>query len=174
MSSANDRLPKGLFLLLAVGASLYFSHYYSLLPHVVASHFERHGIVNGWQTKQAFFELFDGMTLLGTFLVFGVPAIIAITPAQLINLPNKGYWLGREQRPASMRFLSTWFAWFGCAVYFVIITAYDFAVQTNLHSPRGANPAPLWYVLAFFAAFTVIWTIRLFARFGRVPGEPQP
>jgi len=116
----NARLPKGLFLLLAVSATIYFFHYYRLLPDVVASHFDKHGLANGLQTKQTFGEVFLGMTDLFAFLVFGIPTIIAVMPRRLINLPNKEYWLSPEQWAASMRFLSPWFAWFGCAVYAVI------------------------------------------------------
>jgi uncharacterized membrane protein len=169
----NARLPKGLFLLLAICASIYLAHYYPRLPRVVASHFDQHGFANGWQTKQRFFELFAGMTLLSAFLVFGIPTIIALMPRQLINLPHKEYWLGPERQTASMQFLSTWFAWFGCAVYAVILLAFDYAVQTNLRSPYGPNPARLWYMLVAFAVFAVVWTIRLFGRFGRVPGNPS-
>ena len=98
--------------MLAVSATIYFFHYYRLLPDVVASHFDKHGLANGLQTKQ--------MTDLFAFLVFGIPTIIAVMPRRLINLPNKEYWLSPEQWAASMRFLSPWFAWFGCAVYAVI------------------------------------------------------
>jgi hypothetical protein len=174
MFSTNARLPKALFLLLSVCASIYFSRSYPLLPKVVASHFDRHGIANGWQTRQGFFEVFAGMTGLSAFLVFGIPTMIGVMPSQFINLPNKDYWLGPEQRAASMQFLSGWFAWFGCAVYLVIILAFDYAIQTNLHSPNGANPARLWYALAGFGAFTVIWTIRLLGRFGRLPPGEAP
>ena len=167
MSSTQAKLPKALFLLLAVWALIYFSHYYPLLPKVVASHFDRHGIANGWQTKQGFFEVLGGMTVLSAFLVFGVPALVSVIPSQFINLPNKDYWLAPEQRAGSMQFLSGWFAWFGCAVYLVIILTFDYAIQTNLHSPNGPNPARLWYTLAGFAGCTGIWTIRLLRRFGR-------
>lgn len=169
MFSANARLPRSLFLLLAVCASIYFSHYYPLLPKVVASHFDQHGTANGWQTKERFFEILAGMTVLSAFLVFGIPATIDIMPSQLINLPNRDYWLAPGQRAASMQFLSAFFAWFGCAVYFVIVVAFDYAVQTNLHSPNGSNPARLWYVLIGFMGLMLLGTIRLFVRFGRVP-----
>jgi uncharacterized membrane protein len=169
----NARAPKTAFLLLAVCGSIYFYHDYPLLPNVIASHFDLQGVANGWQTKQRFFGVFGGMMALSAFLVFGIPTIIAITPRQLINLPNKDYWLRPEEWAASMRFLSAWFAWFGCAVYAVIIFVFDYAVQTNLRSPHGPNPARLWYTLILFAAFTLIWTIRLFGRFGRVPRRPS-
>ena len=96
-----------------------------------------------------------------------------VMPKQLINLPNKEYWLGAGRWAASMQFLSAWLAWFGCAVYAVIILAFDFAVQTNLRSPYGPNPRRLWYSLVIFGAFTVVWTMRLVGRFGRVPDNPS-
>ena len=165
----NARLPKALYLLLAISAGAYFRHYYPLLSQVMASHFDARGIPNGWSSKQAFFGIFAGMTLLAAVLVFGVPKIIAFTPRQLINLPNKEYWLSPEQRAASMEFLSGWFAWFGFAVYAVIVVAFDYAVQNNLQASAGPNPIRLWLMLAFLGVFTVVWTIRLFGRFGRVP-----
>ena len=106
MSSANARLPRVLFLLTAVCTSIYFSYYYPLLPKVVASHFDVHGIANGWQTKQGFFEVLAGTTALSAFLIFGIPTMIGIIPDQFINLPNKDYWLAPEQRAASLEFLS--------------------------------------------------------------------
>jgi uncharacterized membrane protein len=171
MSSA--RLPKVLFLAMAVGAWLYFSHYYPLLPRVVASHFDRHGFANGWQTKQGFFGIFAGMTVLAAFLVFGAPMTISVMPMRLINLPHKDYWLGPEQRASSLQFLSAWFAWFGCAVYFVIVAAFDFALLRNLHPRAVPNAAPLWLTVAFLAAFTIIWTMRLLGRFSRLPRTPS-
>jgi uncharacterized membrane protein len=173
MLSANARLPKSVFVAMAVGACLYFSHYYPLLPRVVASHFDQHGFSNGWQSKQAFFGIFAGMTVLAAFLIFGLPATIGIMPLRLINLPHKDYWLGPEQRAASLQFLNAWFAWFGCAVYFVIVAAWDFAVQTNLHPRAMPNASRLWLTLAFLAAFTMVWTIRLFRRFSRLPRTPS-
>ena len=173
MSSMNARLPKGLFLLLAVCASIYFAHYYPRLTRVVASHFDQHGIANGWQAKRGFFDLFVAMSFLPAFFVFGIAKIIALMPRQLINLPNKEYWPGPEQRAASMEFLSAWFAWFGCAVYGVIILAFDYAVQTNLRSPYGPDRARLWYVLVLFAAFTLFGAIRFFSRFSRLPRRPS-
>lgn len=173
MSSANARLPKGLFIATVVGAWIYFSHYYPVLPRVVASHFDQHGFANGWQTKQAFFGIFAVMTLLGACLAFGVPAIISVMPTRLINLPHKDYWLAPEQRASSLQFLNVWFAWFGCAVYFVIVAAFDFAVQTNLRPSAVPNASRLWLTLAFLLAFTIIWTIRLFGRFGRLPRTPS-
>lgn len=154
---------------MAAAAGAYFRHYYPLLPHIIASHFDARGIPNGWSSKPAFFGILAGTTVPAAVLVFGIPRMISVTPRQFIHLPNKEYWLGPEQRTASMEFLSGWFAWFGCAVYALILVAFDYAVQANLHASEGANPTRIWYTLALFGAFTAVWMVRLFGRFGRVP-----
>jgi uncharacterized membrane protein len=164
-----SRLPKLLFLLLAAYAAVHFSTYYSQLPEVVASHFDAHGVANGWQTKSAFFAVFVGVTVLAAVVGFGVPRIIAVVPAQLINLPNKRYWLAPEHLAETLEFLNTYFAWFGCAVFLIVVLSFDYAVQSNLHPDHPPDISRMWYILAGFIAFAVVWIARLFTRFGRVP-----
>ncbi|SRR5579883_153898 len=165
----NQRFPRAFFVLLAAGASIHFGRAYPLLTPVMASHFDAHGIANGWETKQRFFEIFGELTVLSAILVFGLAKLIGVMPVKFINLPNKQYWLAAGQRDASISYLGAWFAWYGCAVYVVILTAFDYAVQTNLHAPQAIGPARLWFTLAFFAGFTIYWTVLLFRRFGRAP-----
>src|SRR5467141_445300 len=113
------RLPKLVFAVLAVGAAIYFSTYYAQLPDVVASHFNGREVPNGWQTKPAFFGLFAAVSVLIAFIGFGIPRIIASVPPQLINLPNKQYWLAAEHLAETMAFLKAYFALFGCAAFLI-------------------------------------------------------
>ena len=84
-------LPKLLFVLLAVGAAIYFSSLYAQLPEVVASHFNARGVPNGWQTKSAFFSVLIGVSVLAAMVGFGIPRLIMLLPPDYINLPNKNY-----------------------------------------------------------------------------------
>jgi uncharacterized membrane protein len=156
-----------LFLILAAYAAIHFSSYYSQLPEVVASHFDAHGVPNGWQTRSAFFAVFVGVTVLAAVVGFGIPRIIAVVPAQLINLPNKDYWLAPEHRAETMEFLTTHFAWFGCAVFLIVILTFDYAVQSNLHPDHPPDVFRMWYILAGFTTFMAVWITRLLRRFLR-------
>jgi uncharacterized membrane protein len=167
-------LPKLIFVLLVLYAAIHFSYYYPQLPEVVASHFNARGAANGWQPKSAFFGFLVGVSVLASVMGFAVPRIIAVMPAQLINLPNKGYWLAPEHLAETMEFLNGYFAWFACGLYFVIIVTFDFAVQQNLHSENAPDPARMWYALAGFLIFTVVWTIRMLAKFLRPPQQKLP
>jgi len=167
----SSRLPKLLFVVLAAYAALHFSSYYSQLPEVVASHFNERGVPNGWQTKSAFFAVFVSVSALAAVIGFGIPRIIISLPAQLINLPNKRYWLAPEHMAATMEFLNQFFAWFGCAVFVVILVTFDYAVQSNLHPDHRPDTARMWYLLVGFITFVVVSIARMFLRFGRVPQQ---
>jgi uncharacterized membrane protein len=165
------RLPRLLFAVLAAAAAIYFSSYYAQMPEVVASHFNGHGVPNGWQTKSAFFGLFVGVSVLAAVVGFGIPRIIGALPPQLINLPNKRYWLAPEHLAETLEFLNTYFAWFGCAVFSVMILTFDYAIQSNLHPDNRPDVSRMWYILVGFLLFVVVWIARMFARFGRVPQQ---
>jgi Protein of unknown function (DUF1648) len=165
------RLPKLIFAVLAVGAAIYFSAYYAKMTDVVASHFNGQGVPNGWQTKPAFFGLFAAVSILIAMIGFGIPRIIASVPPRLINLPNKQYWLAPEHLAETMAFLNAYFAWFGCAVFLIMILTFDYAIQSNLHPDHRPDVSRMWYILAGFLTFLVVWIIRMFTRFGRLPQQ---
>ena len=167
----DSRLPKLIFVLLVLYAAVHFSNLYPQLPDVVASHFNARGAANGWQTKQAFFSVFIVVSVLPIVVGFGVPRIIAAVPAQLINLPNKQYWLAPEHRAETMAFLDAYFAWFACAIFLIIILTFDYAIQSNLHPENPPNPERMWYVLVGFLLFTLVWVVRMLARFLRPPSD---
>ncbi|MGH9691416.1 MAG: DUF1648 domain-containing protein [Candidatus Acidiferrales bacterium] len=170
----DSRIPKLFFGLLVLCAAVHFSYDYPQLPGVMASHFDAHGVANGWQTKSAFFGVLAWVTVIAAFLVFGIPWVMGALPARFIHLPNKDYWLAPRQWASSRRFLGAWFAWFGCAVFTVIVLAFDYAVKSNLPGGYPRDPARLWRLLAGFAVFTLVWAICMFRRFGRPPGNASP
>jgi uncharacterized membrane protein len=165
----DSRLPKIIFVLLAVLASIYFWSNYAQLPDVVASHFNAHGVANGWQPKSVFFEFFAGTIAIAAFLTFGISAVISRMPVAMINLPNKEYWLAPEHREETLAFLSGYFAWFGCAALVVAASAVNYAIGRNLH-PEPQSDIPVFlYVLGGFLVLAVASSIRILKRFSRLP-----
>ncbi len=167
----DSRLPKLIFLLLALYAAVHFSSLYPQLPGVVASHFDGRGVPNGWQTKQAFFTTVVGVTVLCALIGFGMARIIGAIPIQLINLPNKRYWLSPEHREETLGFFRTYFAWFSCAIYALMIIFVDYAAQSNLLRDHPPATAHLWYTIGAFLTFLIVWLVRMLTKFLRTPQE---
>lgn len=165
----DSRLPKLLFVLLAAFAAVYFSSIYAKLPEVVASHFDAYGNPNGWESKQVFLAFFLGVTLIPAVLVFVVPAIIKAIPVDLVNLPNKRYWLSPERSAETLDFLTSRFAWFGCAVYGLMLFVFRYAVQSNLHPHDRPDPNSIWMALGAFFGLVAIWSILIALHFARTP-----
>lgn len=165
----DSRLPKLIFVLLALYAAVHFSAVYPQLPSVVASHFNGRGAPNGWQPKQAFFIFFVVMTVLCVLIGFGLASIIGAIPIQLINLPNKYYWLAPERREDTLEWLKAYFGWLACGLYVVMIVAFDYAAKSNLHPGQPPDAARLWYTLGGFLMFTIVWLVRMFTKFLRPP-----
>lgn len=120
-------LPKLVFVLLALYAAAHFSYAYPQLPGVVASHFNGCGVPSGWQTKSALFRIFVGVSVLAAAIGFVIPRIVGAAPTNLIHLPNKEYWLAPKHRANTTQLLNAYFAWFGCAVFLIIIFTFDYA-----------------------------------------------
>lgn len=152
----NARLPRSLFFLLVSASALHAWYYYPRLPEVVASHFGREGTPNGWQTKPDFLDFHVGAIVLATILSFGVPRLIGALPVQLINLPNREYWLAPERRAETLEFFEAYFTWFGCTILTVLLVAVSLAIRANLDPSHGFDTTTMWWTLGGLFVFLPI------------------
>jgi len=163
----NTRLPNSVFFMLVVLGAAQFFYYAPRLPEIMGSHFSGAGIVNGWQTKTAFFTMELAIIVLATVVSFGVPRVIAAMPVTLINLPNKEFWFAPERRDGTLAYMRTWSAWFGCALLAFLLFVMELACRANLHSPPQFNNAAFVPALLAFVALDTIGIVRLVLHFAR-------
>ena len=152
--------------LAAAGAQM--AYYYPLLPERMATHFGPSGLPDGWMTKNAFMVTYAGLLAFTTLGFVGIGSRMSAIPNDLINLPNKDYWLASERRASSFAFLQAQMTWFGVATAALLLAMMQLVFQANL-SPVTRLGNTAWLYLILYLAYTAVWTVGLIRRFGRRP-----
>jgi hypothetical protein len=97
----------------------------------------------------------------------GIGLILSKTPAALINLPNKSYWLSPERKQETIAVLSRQFLWFGTATLLLLL---DMMHQTfKVHLGKAQALEHPWISIVVYVAFSVLWSIGLIVKFARKP-----
>lgn len=162
--------PIALWLLLAllVAGLAHAAFYYPRLPGKVASHFGAAGEAQGWSSRTTLVGVHLA-TLTGTaLLMLGLPWLLGVLPARWISLPHRDYWLAPGRRDETLRWIGRQMLWFGSATLALLIGVGDLAFRANLR-PRPALGNSVWWLLGAYLLFVAVWTVRLHARFWRVP-----
>ena len=162
------------FLVVLVAAGTFVWLTSAGLPVVVASHFGPGGGANGFMGKGAY-------TLLMVGLVVGVPLLMAssthlvrLLPPQLINLPNKQYWLAPERRDETLEALAALSLRFAAALSVFLCFVHWLVVRANATQPARLPETWLFVGLGVFGAVTLVWVFSLLRRFGRVAKDHLP
>ena len=170
----NDtRLPTVIYFLLLTVGLLACAHVYPQLPERLASHFDAAGRPNGWQTKQQFFTLALWMAGLSAVVTFLLPQLIAVLPAEFINLPHKGYWLAAQRRRETQRYLRAKLTWFGCAILFVLLYGTTLSIEANLPGNGRFDSRAMLRVLVGFLLLLFAGTVVSLRHFYRLPEDAR-
>jgi uncharacterized membrane protein len=165
----DPKLPRLVLGFLLAGAVLYFSQIYAKLPDVMPSHFNANGVPNGWMPKSDFFLFLLPAGLLIAVIAFLSPKLMAILPPNMINLPNKDYWLAPERRAETVQYFEAALSWFGCAIFSLILFTFYIAAQASLNPSRGFDSTSMFIALGAFFAFLIFWLVRITSHFFRTP-----
>jgi len=160
--------PRIIQVALVMFAALQTIYYYNKLPARVASHFTAGGIANGWSSTSSFFITYWIVIAVVLAVSLAIPALIAILPLGLINLPNKDYWLSEEMYPRTLGYVRVHFRWLAALILLFVVFVFQMLFQANLsQSPQlGAWFIP---VLIGFLVAVIIWGIRFTRQFSKIP-----
>lgn len=139
------------------------------LPPVVASHFGSGGAANGSMGKGTYTAFMLAVVVAVPALIGFSGQLVRVFPLQLINLPNKQYWLAPQRRAATLESLSSLSVPLALALVVFLCFVHWLVVQANAVQPARLSETSLFVGLAVFGVATVLWLVVLFRRFGRVP-----
>ncbi len=160
-------LSRLLFIIALLLCIVQAAYYYPLLPDRVASHFGASGRPDAWSSKDSFVKIYLVVVAFVAVLFSGIGSLLRRTPASLINLPNKDYWLSPERAEETIALLSRQFLWFGSATLLLLLDIFNQSFRVQLgRSQTLEHPV---VSLVVYIGFTVIWSIVLIAKFRRKP-----
>ena len=139
------------------------------LPPVVASHFGADNLANGQMTRSRYRD-FMLLFTLGVPLLACLP--LAWLPARfprLVNIPDRDYWLGPEQRDNSLLFFRHHALLLATLVVLFMGAVHGLILQANALQPAQLPVLPFAVTLLFFLGGVLWWSLALVHRFPRRP-----
>lgn len=135
------------------------------MPPEVASHFGLRHAANAWMPRGVYLAFMLGFGL-------GIPAIVAAAIAflprvrpDMVNIPNREYWLGPARRQETIDALSARGAWFGCFVTAFIAGVHYVVLEANRVTPARLPVELFVTLIAIFVAVLAIWIVSFYSRF---------
>jgi uncharacterized membrane protein len=162
------RAPTIAFILLAACAAVQIAYYLPRLPAVIVSHFNAAGIADGWEAKPFFLEFYVIILVMLGLIFLLVPRLMYVIPVEMINLPNKAYWLAPERRASSLAFFVDHFEIFGAATLVLLVCFMQLTMVANLSAPVVFPTLTALVLLAAYFAFAIVWLVIAFRRFPKV------
>ena len=161
-----SRLALAVFLLLCaacVGQALY---YFPRLPAEVACHFGAAGQPDAWCGKGEFLSFHLGTIAFLTAVFLGVGLALRKLPDEIINLPNKKYWLAPERRKRTMDGLRIRMLWMGSLTLVFMLDLVGQTFRVHLGQADRLNHA--WASLGVYLAATAAWAVALHSKFRKM------
>jgi hypothetical protein len=139
----------------------------SYLPDQVATHFDLHNQADGWLARSDYLIL----TLLSSTVV---PALVSLAIAllprkfpQLVNIPNRDYWLSGERRAQSAQYLTSHGCRLGCMVIMMMTGLHYALLLANSSRPPALPYSFIFLLVGGFLLALIIWVVALYRRFRR-------
>jgi len=157
-----------IYLLLVLAAAVLFIAWSGQsLPAVVASHFGPAGVADGFMPREAYLRLMGLISVAVPLLIAFCNNLLRVIPSNMINLPNRDYWLAPERKEETYAFFHN-----HGIVFSVIIAAFFCFVhwsvtRANRLIPPHLSQSFFFISLGFFVLVFVFWIGFLIARFSR-------
>jgi len=138
------------------------------LPTNIASHFDSSGTADSFMLRSSYLAVMISVVILVPLSTTFLGRWIMTLPEDLINLPNKSFWLAAERKEASLSYISNWIQWFSIGITMFFCYVHWLVVQANSYTPPQLDMLNIYTGLAAMLVALVIGIVLLMARFNRV------
>lgn len=127
------------------------------LPPLVASNFGKGGMANGFMQRDTYL-----MVMLALISVLPLAMVLPVqlmkrTPANLINIPHRDYWLAPDRRKETLSYVSRHMAIFSVALILFLCFVHWLVVGANTMQPPRLSEPPFITGLLLFFGFVLAW-----------------
>jgi predicted Ser/Thr protein kinase len=143
---------------------LYVNATHSQLPNRVATHFGPSGAANGWMTRQDHITL-TCLTPLGLIAVLALLLGFNMLNPQLVNIPNRDYWMAPERRRATMFILGGQNLLLGASITIFLGCIYWSILTVNQSIPPKLSGGTLFGPVVGFVGLMALWGVGFATRF---------
>lgn len=141
------------------------------LPDRVATHFGVDGVADGWGSRSTSVILLCGTVVLSTLLLWGTAALVAVVPTQLMNIPNRSWWLAPERKDHTVALIGAWAYGFGALVNLFLAWVTLQVASANRATPPHLDGSAMWGGLVVFLTLALASVVALVLPFVRRPGR---
>jgi len=162
------------FAMLLLLAGLQLIVHANFLPALVADRFDAAGQARSWLEHDTF-------VLRRAVFLAALPFLFMVLPAQLLRrwpqrliADRRTHWFAPERREETVAAVGMMMLWLGLASVGLAVIVSQLVFEANLRTPPRLDVEALWWTLAGYAAFLIVWTWRLWRRFPRTRSGRAP
>ncbi len=135
------------------------------LPDMVAIHFGEDGLPDSWVSSSNNFLIWSLFHVVFVTFFLAVPVFLNKLPADLINLPNREYWLAPDKREKTLLEMETRFNVFGAFLNVTFMALGILNFNANKSDPVQMNENSILTIGLFVLIFVILWIRAFYARF---------
>lgn len=148
---------------IAAGVFIWITGEY--LPSNVASHFDSSGSADSFMKRSSYLSFMISVVCVITLLTGVLSRLIPAIPNELINLPDKSFWLSPERRVESLNYISNWLQWFSVGIASFLCYVHWLVVQANINQMKQLDSGYLYAGLVVMLLVAIAEIAALIARF---------
>jgi hypothetical protein len=137
-------------------------------PLRVAIQFNAQGQAGGWASRESHLLMWLGLVVLLPAFIVTVFSSIGFFPTQMVNLPNREYWLAPERRATTLLKLSRMGYGFASMLLIFLGGLYWMLLAANQAAPPQLPSQAMWITLGLYLAAVAGWLVALYRGF-RLP-----
>jgi uncharacterized membrane protein len=138
---------------------------WNLAPAQMAAHFNAQGSPDRFVSKAEFFWFQIQTMLIVTVVSIPLQILFLVLPVNLINMPNREYWLAPERRAETVDRLSSFAAMMFGVILLAIQAGFELSVYANLRTPILFNAQWMLMVIIISIVLIGLMLIQLRATF---------